>query len=349
MIDLENLWYNEMSRQPGLDRGTFQISRPAAPIAALDSALWDRQDAVPPASLIFDRSRHRFSRFSSEYAQILNSREENPFEKAIGTETYRKWSEFLDRQTPPPDSEWLPALFMNWAMLHSPGAAAAGASTLAAGVLAGAAGYRAKPTHSQVLEPPPEFEGSYDEMRETLLSSTARSLALDASQTGIDNDDARVAPDSRLSRILAESRVTIEVAFGGYAVWVSKPGRWYDAEVLRAAFRDRAWSRWETFFGPNGSLSRVITSLVLADEINATITSDAVLSREERAELESNAHRGSWPFYVPDSGIATNSITFGSAGGMKIRTVTKRGHPAVIGNNVVGIAEYLDGSAATVV
>ena len=347
MIDLENFWYNGLTRQLGLDRRMFQISRPAAPIAALDSAFWDCQDAVPPASLIFDRSRERFSRFSSQYALILNKREENPFEKAIGTETYRKWSEFLNRQTPPPDAERVPALFMNWAMLHSPETAASGASALAAGVLAGAVGHRAKPPHSVALEPPPEFEGSYAEMRKMLSSSMTRSLAFDASQTEMADGDTWVAsagaPDSRLSRMLTESRVTVEVFFGGYAVWISKPGRWYDADVLRSAFRDRAWLPWEAFFGPNGSLRRVIHSLVLVDEIDATITSDAVLAGQERAEIESNASKGVWPFYVPESGFATNCVTFDASGGVKIRTVTKRGNPAVIGNNVVSIAEYLDG------
>jgi hypothetical protein len=341
MIDLENFWYNGLTRELGLDRRTFQISRPVAPIAALDRAFWDYQDAVPPASLIFDRSHDRFSRFSSQYALILNSREENPFEKAIGTETYRKWSEFLNRQTPPPDAERIPALFMNWAMLHSPGAAAAGASALAAGVLAGVVGHGAKPLHSLALEPPPEFEGSYGEMREMLSSSMSRSLAFDASHTGLDT-----GTDNGDGCVASAGRVTVEVSFGGYAVWVSKPGRWYDAEVLRSAFRDRAWFPWEAFFGSNGSLRRVIHSLVLVDEIDATITSDAILAGQERAEIESNASRGVWPFYVPESGFATNCVTFDAAGGMKIRTVTKRGNPAVIGNNVVGIAEYLDGSAS---
>jgi hypothetical protein len=351
MIDLEKLWYNGLTRQQGLDRRTFQISRPSAPMAALDSSLWGCQDAVPPASLIFDRSRDRLSRFSSQYALILNSRrEETPFETAIGTGTYRKWSEFLNRQTPPPDADRVPGLFMNWAMLHSPGAAAAGASALAAGLLAS----------SRALEPPAEFEGSYGEMREVLSSSTARRLAFDASQTGEDTGDTwaasagtgfpglwnGAAPDSRLSRIFAESRVTVEVAFGGYAVWVSRPGRWYDAEVLRGAFRDRTWFSWEAFFGPNGSLRRVTASLAVADEINATIASDAVFAGQERAELEINAARGVWPFYAPESGLTTNCVTFGPSGGMKIRTVTKRGNPAVIGNNVVSIAQYLDGSAA---
>jgi hypothetical protein len=361
MIDLDNLWYNELTRQLGLNRRIFQISRPSAPMAPLDSSLWDCQDAVPPASLIFDRSRDRFARFSSQYALILSSRRgETPFETVIGTENYRKWSEFLNRQMPPPDADRIPGLFMKWAIVHSPGAAATGASALAAGVLASAVAHRTRQPHSPALEPPREFEGSYGEMREMLSSSMTRSLAFDARQTGTDTGDTLAASastgfpglwngataESRLYRIFAGSRVTVEVAFGGYAVWASKPGRWCDAEVLRGAFRERQSFSWEAFFGPNGSLLRAITSLVVADGINATITSDAILSGQERAELESNACRGVWPFYAPESGFTTNCVTFGPSGETKIRTVTKRGHPATIGNNVVSIAQYLDGVVA---
>ena len=140
MIELQNRWYNGLVEQLGLDPGTFQISQPSPPMTESDSALWEYQDAIPPASLTFNRYFHKVPRFSGQYLLVMRQIQlgEDTLEKSIGTETHRKWFQFLEQQRPPPRLDQLPAVFLNWAMLHSPATAVTGASALARVVLTAA-------------------------------------------------------------------------------------------------------------------------------------------------------------------------------------------------------------------
>jgi hypothetical protein len=355
MIELQNRWYNCLTGQLGLDPAMFQISQPAAPMAARDSAVWDHCDAIPPFSLTFHRLYHQVPRFSSQYAAVVNQTggEADTLEGIMGREARREWSEFRSRQVPAPRSNQLPALFLNWAMMRYPAVATAGASALARAVLETAA------------QPgmPRQFRGTYRELCETLRTSGGASLSFQAgaapesvggawtggAHSGVDGLWAGGEPDSRLSRIFADSGVAVEASFQGYAIWPSHPGPWYSEAALRAAFANPAsppWPEapqpgWNTFFAPDGSMSRALASLVLVDGIEATIACNAIFTPQERAEVEINAAKGLWPFHAPASGIVTNEVTFGGSGGMRIRTVTKPGSPTVIGNNVLSMARYL--------
>ena len=289
----------------------------------------------------------RFRGSRSQYAAVVSETGGEPETLAgiIGPEAYRQWSEFHRRQAPAPHANQLPALFLKWAMMHFPAVASAGASALARAVLETAAPPGA----------PREYGGTYQELRETLRASAAAKISFQtvaqpgSTPTGVHGLWAGALPDSQVSRLFAASAVACEVRFSGVAVWPSRPGPWYRAEALRAAFANPAsppWPAapqpvWESFFGPGGSMARAVAALVVVDGIDATIDSAADFTAEEQAEVESHAQEGFWPFYAPASETVTIAVTFGGSGGMRIRTVTQPGNPAAIGANVVSMARYL--------
>jgi hypothetical protein len=87
---------------------------------------------------------------------------------------------------------------------------------------------------------------------------------------------------------------------------------------------------------------RALASIVVVDGSNITITSDAVFGATDQQVILDCAPLGVWPFYVPNlGGAVSNSVSFGSSGGMEIEIVTQPGNPLVIGANVLGIAQFL--------
>jgi hypothetical protein len=99
---------------------------------------------------------------------------------------------------------------------------------------------------------------------------------------------------------------------------------------------------WAEVFGQDGSMQRLIASMVVVDGINATITSDVSYSKTDQQTIQRNASKGLWPFYAPtNNGTVTNEVNFDNTKGMKIKTVTQPGNPLVMGNNVLAIAQYL--------
>jgi hypothetical protein len=75
--------------------------------------------------------------------------------------------------------------------------------------------------------------------------------------------------------------------------------------------------------------------------MQATVTSHAYYSPADQETIRSNAAKGVWPFYGPDSAVTHNSVTFDDQGIMSIMTTTQPEHPLFIGANVLSTPQYL--------
>ena len=90
----------------------------------------------------------------------------------------------------------------------------------------------------------------------------------------------------------------------------------------------------------------LIASLVVVDGLSATITSSATFAGAEKDAVRRESANGLWPFFIPNSGAATNTVTFGAASGLQIETVVQAGNPLILGANVLEIARYLGHGAS---
>jgi hypothetical protein len=313
-------WQKALASQLAMGPGTLQISRPSSLLTPSDEALWSYLDAVPPAPPVFGQAAQPFCCFSTQHDLIVNGLgfgAETLLEARLGASAYAEWREYAGRHAPHAAPNTLPSLFLNWAMLRAPAVATTGASLLASGLLAR--------DDSPAIAPRVKFEGTCAELRARLSSSARTAFAL---------------------QFVTQSEVRMNIAFTSHVVWASTPGSWYNAAALRNAFHNPDSPRWRAdigygwkdFFGPAGKLARAVASLVVVDGITAAVTSDAAMTAEERAAIS----HGVWPFYVPDSAIASNRFEYDSSGRVRYSLTTEAGNPTVIGQNVLDIEQYLE-------
>lgn len=365
MVRLQNRWYNCLVDAFALDRSMFQIVQPSAPMVPADDALWGYLNAIPPASLTYNRSAPGARRWFDQYASMVSQIQfsQTALEQEIGAQNYRAWSAYLATQSPPPPDNLLPSLFQNWAARNAPTVASAGVAFLSRLVLFDAARQALAPYQGPNPKPV-GFVGTYADLLHTLGAASGCNVFFDSSVTpanvlgtwtggvnvGVDGLWAGSGSGSRLSRKFAASKVTVSARLHAYAQWTATPGPWYSSSLLNTAYSSQAtppWRAdanpsWSDLFGPNGSMLRLPASLVLMDGGDITVTSDANFGPDAQQTILDNAPLGVWPFYAPTIGSAvSNAVTFAHTGGMEIETVTQPGNPLVIGANVLGIARYL--------
>ena len=364
MTRLQNRWYNALVRSLHLNPAMFQISLPVLPVMASDRALWAYQDVIPPVSLTFNRSTGESPVFSKQYlalARQINS-PASSLEHEIGTGVYKEWQSYLAQQPVAPSPTEIPALFQRWAMLFAPSVALVGASNLARTVLANVA--HQTPTASGAPNDGPQsFIGSYADLTNALSCSDRVSIHFhsehaseDVQNTwtggrnnGIQGLCAAMLPDSELSRKFALSTVVVDASFDKYAVWASIPGPWYNSSLLQAAYANRGMPPWtansdpvyDDLFGPRGTMRYFIASLLIAEGMDVTITSTARFSDEDRKHIENSLPGGVWPFYFPDSDVAATKVYFDGPSETTFRIAVQPRQPFVMGNNVLGIDQYL--------
>jgi hypothetical protein len=367
---LQNRWYNCLVTKLQLDPNMiFQIRQPSL-LFHSDQGLWAYQDVIPPASLTFNTSIYKSYLFSDEYAAVISELEfpTNKFRQDIGEDNYQKWLTYLETINPPPPERQLPALFRKWSLLNAPSVMSVGVSDLSKRVLISAAQKGLLPYQGPNAKPI-DFSETYAQLVQILDNSAGGSFSFDSNaisndvgntwtggnNIGLDGLWAGNCSTSRLSRRFALSSVTVSIQFQSYTVWTSTPGAWYSSSLLNTAYSSEAtppWPinanpTWDEVFSQDGSMQHFIASLVVVDGMKATINSDVSYSKTDQQTIHRNASKGLWPFYAPTkNGSVTNLVTFDNTKGMKIETVTQTANPIVIGNNVLGVAQYL-GHAST--
>jgi len=365
MVALQNRWYNALVGALLLDPSMFQLIQPSGPMPATDQALWASLDAIPPASLTFNRSILGAAQFFTEYAPMVSQIQfpQTALEQEIGEQNYKAWSAYLATQSPPPPDSQLPALFQNWAARNAPSVASAGVAFLSRLVLLDAAQQALAPYQGPNAKPA-DFTGSFADLLQTLKVSSGRNVSFDSSRAsgdvsntwtggvdfGVDGLWTGSGSSLRLSRKFAASNITVSAQFQAYAQWTAVPGAWYSSSLLNLAYSSQAtppWvananPSWNDLFGPDGSMLRALASIVVMDGSNTTITSDAVFGTADQQTILDGAPLGFWPFYAPTlGGAVSNSVSFAGTGGVEIEIVTQPGNPLVIGANVLGIAQFL--------
>ncbi|MBP1641247.1 MAG: hypothetical protein H6Q17_2830 [Bacteroidetes bacterium] len=115
---------------------------------------------------------------------------------------------------------------------------------------------------------------------------------------------------------------------------------WYNSAALSLAYTngEKVWSTekgkvtWNDMFGPNGHLQRMVSSLVVADDITIIMKSEIDYTSSELTEIQAAAKAGVWPFFQAEvSGGITNKVDIDEKGRFTCTTTIPAGHPQILG------------------
>lgn len=354
-------WYNKLATCLNLSIRHFQLLQPLA-VPTSDHGLWDSFNVVPPVTLKYNRWFYQQPTFFSQYAALVNglSFPESAFVKDIGADTYVEWQAYLNTLSPPPAANTLPTVWFEWAMVNAPEVANIGRSDLSVQLLINGAQAVLQPYEGPNAKPA-DFSPSFSDLKNTLKASPGVHFSFDSTNDDPDVSNSWVPGDDpnyfgiwtgssaafHVSRKFALSKITVSVQFDHFTAVAVTPGEWYNSSLLHQAWAAQStppWidsADWQTYFGASGNLTHAVGSIVAADGITLTLTSDADFTVAEQAIIKGLAAMGDWPVYCPvSSAVLSNSITTGPES-MTIRFKSAPGNPVILGFNVFDIRSYL--------
>jgi hypothetical protein len=354
-------WYNQLAASLNQSIRHFQLLQPPG-VPVSDQSLWDCFNVVPPVTLKYNRWYYQQPTFFSQYAAVVNglSFPESAFVQDIGADTYVRWQAYLKTLSPPPPANTLPTVWFQWAMVNAPEVANIGRSDLATQLLIEGA--------QAVLEPyegpnarPADFSPSFADLKNTLRASSGASFSFDSAHDDPDVSNSWVPGDDpnhfgiwtgssaafHVSQKFASSKITVSAQFDHFATVTVTPGQWYNSSLLHQAWASQStppWidsADWQTYFGTDGSLTHAVGSILAADGITLTLTSDADFTPMEQTIIRGLAAMGDWPVYCPVASSAISNAVSMSPGLMTIRFKSAPGNPVVLGFNAFDIRSYV--------
>lgn len=374
---LQNQWYNAIAAAVG-GNANFQVLQPngALPPQAKNDLIWQYFNNIPPASLYFNLTLSGGNQFYSDYTAVLSQLTSNAltnFQNVLGS-YYPLWQQYLGTVTPFPTLQQLPNVFYSWALVNAPSVAGPGRSAYQGALLDPIflAQQMAFNTTNFVNDTPNFTQGLTQLFQQipagsslsfTFDSATANSNVTNTWAQGNDGGFFGIfgsgdSSSSQLTQTFASSHVTMSVSFDKAITFVSDPPGppkgWYSSAALAAAasassggapWNPNANPNWNTTFGPNGNMQHFIGSLIVADGMTVTVTSDAQYSASQQTQITQQSSGGFWPFYWGSSSSTyTNSVSFTSGSNLTYVMSSKAGNPMVIGANVLTSDQYLNGN-----
>lgn len=374
---LQNQWYNTLSAAVG-GNASFQILQPNDPIPpqATNDLVWQFFNNLPPDSLNFNLTLSGGNQFYSDYAGVLSQLQSNAltnFQAVLGS-YYPLWQQYLGTINPFPSLTQLPNVFYNWALVNAPTVAGPGRSAYQAALLDPIFTAQTMALNtSAFVNNTPNFTQGVSQLFQQIPNGTSVSISFDtdtASSNVINTwaqGDSGIffgifgqsdSSTSQLSEIFASSRVTASINFQKMITFVADPpgapNGWYSSGALSQAYnassggapwRSEANPNWNSTFGANGDMQRFLTSLIVVDGINATITSYAQFSSSQQTTIQKQSSSGFWPFYW-NSGSNTfqQSVNFRTDSSMVYTVTSQTGNPMIIGATVLPAGQYLGGN-----
>lgn len=376
MQTLNAQWYNALTSGLHLDPSTFQLMQGNSVVGTLSETLWTIFDAVPPLSVNNFYDPSQFNSFSASYGAIINNLNQpgsNQFQNDMG-DYYPAWSSFLNQQTSLP-SGGLMALFQTWSQIHMPAGQAMQCYTDLATIYQGpvytaismwvaAGGQLGNKAYTTTVE---QVTTKLAQAPSGSVTMNSLSQTSDVSHTWAQGEvygwfdlfygEASGSYD-QLSQSLISAGLNISAQFTHVltvsAAPLSQPSQdpilsqykpWYDSAALDLAYQNNnnvVWKNnpptWNDKFGPNGSMKRVCSALVIVDGISITATSSASFSASEQEQFQAKSTVGFWPFFEKSvSGGWSNNFSFDSEGKLTYTASSPVGNPAILGTIVTPV------------
>lgn len=370
-VDLQAAFYNAFAQALGFSPSDpFQVIQPSPPLVGgtdADQLLWNYFNAIPPFSLTQNTILSGGNQFLADYQGVMSALQAQPnnFQSTIGQSCYNAYITAVEAgQVAAGD----PVAFRNWALVNSQCSSVAvqGASALAAALLDPIFAAQMnvlpyKPAGSKSVD----FVPGYATMMKLLDAAPSRSIPQigtsqwnwDTSQSWTSGGDSGFfglwggsSSSSSISQKFASSGVTLSASFGNVLQFAATPGDWYSSAALGMAFNNQSgppWVSdnaidWNTTFGSNGNMQRFLPNLVIVQDMEVTVTSQASYSESEQTTIQSNSSAGMWPFYSSGSSSSSSTnVGFDSSGHMTVKITSKKGVAVAVGCTVLPAGQYL--------
>lgn len=371
MNELQNKWYNAVTKALGLDAATFQFFQAQRPLGATSDELWTLFDSVPPLSLtqtqVISGHNSYFGNYESIVLTIL-PQGGRQFEEIMGDEL-AAWEEYR-KSLKPGDlpKGGIVAAFKSWAELNLNPAKASKAyaayKQLQNGIVSQAVDavldddnlFEGGPTFKQTID---DLRGALDHGRDYTLHFDSSTESSDVKHTWAKGELGGAyeffsgkagASWDKLSEKASKAEVEIEATLRKVATMSINPGPWYMVAALNLAYKhsdNTVWPAgqsptWDDLFSDQGSLQRLAVEIVAFDGIEISMTSSAAYDETEQEEIKASAEIGFWPFFsASGEGGSFSKTTFNDAGQMTVTSSVPRGNPAILGVNVLPIAQVI--------
>ncbi|MEN2470310.1 MULTISPECIES: hypothetical protein [Burkholderia] len=370
-VDLQAGFYNALSQGLGYsNKDPFQVIQPSPPLVGEDDEyddelLWAYFNNLPVASLTGNTQFSGGNQFLANYQGVMSALKAAPndFKSTIGDACWDRYQLALDLGKVDPGARE----FRDWAILNTQCSAVAvsGASALAAAMLdpVFAAQENVRP-YLPSGKKSVTFVPGFSKMLALLKKAPFRSFHVgtnswqtDVSSTWTQGSNSGFfglwggsSYTSTLSQKFASSGVSVDASFRNVLPFNVTPGNWYSSSAFGLAFNNpgsEPWApgkkpNWETTFGSSGNMQRFASSLVIVNEMNVTVTSNATYSESEQEQIRRNSSSGLWPFYCSGGSSGSNtSASFNATGNMTVTITSKKGVPVVIGCIVLSASQYL--------
>jgi hypothetical protein len=373
MQALQNQWYNAIVTALDLDPNSFQLVEASQPLSNTSQGIWSIFNNIPPLSLTQVFTSSGFNSLYDNYKAVINTilpQGSDQFRIIMG-DNLASWNDYKKSLKPGDikSADGLLELFKTWGILNLDPDVAAKAITIF-GQMQNSPVLQAVETanNPEYVDPNngPKFTKTIQDLRDALLHGQRRSVDFDSTTASSDIEHTWArgnvegvydfffgsagATYDQLSTKASNSRVQINATFESVVSFTANPQGWFNSSVLNLAYStpdNTVWPAgqhptWNNTFGENGNLKRVVSELLVIDGIEATITSEASFSTEEKKEIEANTSIGFWPFFFfGGSGGHTSDVKFNDAGNMTVRISSAKGNPSIFGVNVLPIERML--------
>lgn len=365
---LQAKWYNTLSAGLGADPEHFQLLQPSVPLGNTSDKLWEYFNNLPPDSLSFNFQASGGNRFYDDYEAVvaqLVSQGYDTLKRDLGDD-YDDWMDYLKNLNPMPDTKEIPEKFRSWAMIYAPEKASVGYNdyqsilldpiALAKDAVMNTTGFK---------NGVPNFSQTMDDLRSLLTQAAAYTIDFDSSTASSDTSNTWAKGSlggffdifsgsasgsySKLTQKVAESSIKITAEFKHVTTCVASPGSWYNSSAIGTAYSNddnTVWAHgspsWNSTFGDNGNMRFFAASLIVADGIDITISSDASYGSDEQQDISAKAKAGIWPFFsISADGGSSTDVSFKENGAMSVSISSPAGNPVILGANVYAVDEYL--------
>jgi hypothetical protein len=279
------------------------------------------------------------------------------------------WQQFLNGQTSLPQGGIL-SLFQTWSTLHMPAGQAQLCVSDLEQILDNPISVAQSMWHSALGAGVFAYSISIETVRNLLSEAPSGTVAMNSLQqssntSGTWAQGAVTAADdlfnisgeasfSDLTSSLLQAGLNITAQFQNVATMsaapLSQPSSdpnpplnnaqpWFNPAAFQMAFQNPSlWNNqppsWSSMFGPNGSLQRTCSALVIVDGVTITITSNVGFSASEKTQFEAAAKVGFWPFFASQTATGwVNNISWDDSGNL---TYTVSSPPGTSNQLVLG-------------
>lgn len=373
-------WYNTLATALKLDDNSFQLTQGSLPLESTSVPLFQMCDSVPPMSIGYHFSTSQWNRFSQDYQSLLFALKPgssaNELQQVLG-DSYFAWIKYRNAfyQENPTSTESQEDLFKAFANQRldpslAQTAIAAYEKSSISPINEAIAAFK---NQANYLQGTPKYNQTIEQVNALLVRGDSASISYDSSTAetdvshtwaeggmggGIILDIFDVGGEgagtfNQINQTASSSKVTIQGSISKYATVPVGPGAWFNSGVMNNAYKNKdnnnVWdvnsqTTWETCFGTDGNMQRVISSLIIVDGLDITVTSHASFSKDDYQKITQESSIGIFPFFFGESeSTHTKHFTYNADSSISVTIKSNVGNPKIIGVNVIDIAEAFNG------